>query len=173
VKALKVIGWVVLGLIVVLAVVTAVVLAVGRERSLEVVFGPIEQPEIDFATLVRKPTPNQYLMCPPGACAAETEAESPVFDLPARELEALWLAMVVRQPRTVQTAHYQGLRQYDFVQRSELMRYPDTITVRFIPLDDGRATLAIYSRAHYGRKDFGVNRARIEAWLAELAKEVP
>jgi uncharacterized protein (DUF1499 family) len=58
--------------------------------------------------------------------------------------------------------------QYDYIQRTELMRYPDSITVRFIPLADGQSTLAIYSRSHYGRSDFGVNQARIRAWLAAL-----
>jgi uncharacterized protein (DUF1499 family) len=35
---------------------------------------------------------------------------------------------------------------------------------------DGQATLAIYSRSLIGHGDFGVNRARIERWLAALAR---
>ena len=48
------------------------------------------------------------------------------------------------------------------------MRYPDSITVRFLPLEEGRSTLAIYSRSHYGRSDFGVNKERVDGWLASL-----
>jgi uncharacterized protein (DUF1499 family) len=37
-----------------------------------------------------------------------------------------------------------------------------------LPAGAGRSTLAIYSRSLVGRKDFGVNRARIQRWLAAL-----
>jgi uncharacterized protein (DUF1499 family) len=50
------------------------------------------------------------------------------------------------------------------------MDFPDSITVRFIPLTPDSATLAIYSRSHYGRNDFGVNEARIRAWLTALER---
>jgi len=40
--------------------------------------------------------------------------------------------------------------------------------VRVLPAGEGKSTLAIYSRAVYGRRDFGVNQARIEDWLSRL-----
>jgi len=55
-----------------------------------------------------------------------------------------------------------------FLQHSLLMRYPDTIDVQVLPAGDKQSTLAIYSRSLIGRKDFGVNRARVERWLAAL-----
>jgi len=58
--------------------------------------------------------------------------------------------------------------QYDYIQRTALMRYPDSITVRFIALGSNRSTLGIYSRSHYGKSDLGVNEARIRAWLLAL-----
>ncbi|MGB0506090.1 MAG: DUF1499 domain-containing protein [Pikeienuella sp.] len=33
---------------------------------------------------------------------------------------------------------------------------------------DGGSQLIIYARARYGRKDFGVNRARVLNWLKRL-----
>jgi uncharacterized protein (DUF1499 family) len=48
------------------------------------------------------------------------------------------------------------------------MRYPDTIDVEILPADEGRSTLAVYSRSLVGRKDFGVNHARLRRWLAAL-----
>jgi uncharacterized protein (DUF1499 family) len=33
---------------------------------------------------------------------------------------------------------------------------------------EGGAGLIIWSRARYGRGDFGVNRARVDAWLTAL-----
>jgi len=60
--------------------------------------------------------------------------------------------------------------QYDYIQRSALMQFPDSITVRFISLGKNQSTLAIYSRSHYGYSDFGVNEARIRKWLVGLAR---
>ena len=55
-----------------------------------------------------------------------------------------------------------------FIQYTRLMRYPDTIDVQVLPAGDNQSTLAIYSRSLVGQKDFGVNRARVERWLASL-----
>ena len=54
-----------------------------------------------------------------------------------------------------------------FIQTSRLMRFPDTIDIEVFPAGNG-ATLAIYSRSLLGRRDFGVNRARVARWLAAL-----
>lgn len=141
---------------------------IGRERALVLVFGPMDDRPVDFQTLVLGPKPNQYLLCPEGYCAAEPHRVSPVFDGPVDTLRRRWQEMVGRQPRVEAIAADDEAMQYDYVQRSRLMRYPDTVTVKFIALDDGRSTLAVYSRSHYGRSDFGVNEKRIEAWLAAL-----
>lgn len=142
---------------------------IGRERSLELVFGPVERVEIDFATLTTAGRQNTYLVCPADLCAQAPDRASPVLAMPATELRDRWMAMIARQPRVERVAADEQALQYDFVQRSWLMRYPDTVTVRFVPLADGRSTLAVFSRSHYGRKDFGVNRARVDAWLDALS----
>ena len=53
----------------------------------------------------------------------------------------------------------------DFVVRSALFGFPDLVSVKFLDLKGGKATLALYSRSVYGRSDLGVNRARSLAWL--------
>ena len=53
--------------------------------------------------------------------------------------------------------------------RTPIVRWPDWVTVRFIPLGEDQSTLAIYSRSVYGRKDFGTNERRITDWLARLS----
>ncbi len=75
------------------------------------------------------------------------------------------------QPRLQPGALDEQSMQYDYVQRSSLMRFPDSITVRFISLNNDSSTLAIYSRSQYGYSDFGVNEARIRAWLAALERQ--
>ena len=61
--------------------------------------------------------------------------------------------------------------QYQYRQRSLVFRFPDFVDVRYIPIDDHTSTLAIYSRAKYGYSDFGVNKKRVEMWLALLQSQ--
>lgn len=145
-----------------------IVLALGRERVLAGLFGEIEVRPIDFRTLALTPDPNQYLVCPPGYCAATAHAESPVFDLSAEDLRQRWNAMLSRQPRIEVVSADDQAQQYTVIQRSRLLRFPDSITVKFIALPDNRSTLALYSRSHYGKSDLGVNMSRGEAWLKAL-----
>lgn len=159
-----------LGVIVGVFLVTALI---GRERLLTLVFGPIEHATVDFRTLRRPARPNQYLVCPPGVCTATPDVASPMYDVPVAVLRQAWLAMIDRQPRVERLAVSEDELQYDFVQRSRLVHFPDTITVRFLSVSPVKATLAIYSRSHYGYSDFGVNRRRIETWLAALRERLP
>ena len=164
-RVLKISG---LGLIAAIAVLLAVTVIAGRERMLEFVLGPVEFMAIDFATLKKTPKPNQYLVCPPNFCAEKPDRESPEFEFGAATLSARWQAMAARQPRTSQTASDPASRQIEYVQRSWLFRFPDTVTVQFVPLGAGRSTLAVYSRSHYGHSDMGVNAKRVETWLAAI-----
>jgi uncharacterized protein (DUF1499 family) len=58
-----------------------------------------------------------------------------------------------------------------YVQRSRIIGFPDYITVKAVPMETGLpeagAGLIVYSRSRYGYGDFGVNRARVEAWLMQ------
>ena len=164
-RILKGLGWAVAGIVVVVGLVFALA---DRDSLLAVLFGPVEIQDIDFETLEPTDRPNRYLVCPPNLCAAEADRESPVFEIPAPALRARWMRMIAAQPRTSAGAADDAALQYDFVQRSRLISYPDTVTVRFIALDGNRSTLALYSRSNYGYDDFGVNQARIEDWLAQL-----
>jgi uncharacterized protein (DUF1499 family) len=140
----------------------------GREWLLTKALGPVTRPPIDFQTMRRGPKPNQYLVCPLDVCTAKPDRVSPVYPVPVSVLRDHWMAMIARQPRVEQLTVDPDAWQYDFVQRSRLFGFPDTITVRFIPLANDPSTLAIYSRSHYGYADLGVNRRRITAWLSDL-----
>ena len=95
--------------------------------------------------------------------------DSPTFDLSVEELRERWMTMIASQPRVETRKADDAAMQYEFIQRTKLMRFPDIITVRFIPLEQRRSTLAVYSRSRYGRRDFGVNKDRVRAWLEALA----
>jgi uncharacterized protein (DUF1499 family) len=141
---------------------------VGRERALTVVFGPIEIKSFDFANLLLDPRPNRFLVCPVDYCTVKPHMISPIFSVTADALRQRWMSVIAAQPRIETGAVDDPAMQYDYIQRSAVMLYPDSITVRFIPLENGRSTLAIYSRSHYGNSDFGVNENRIQVWLAAL-----
>ncbi len=145
---------------------------VGRERLLGFVLGPIERAKVDFATLVPPKTPNRYLVCPPGLCAAGADAKSPVYAMSAAALETAWRTMIAGQSRIEELDATPGERQYDLVQSSALFGFPDTVTVKFVALTPATSTLAIYSRSHYGFSDLGANKRRVRSWLAQLSAPV-
>ena len=166
VKGLGITMLVLAGIVIVVAIALVIV---GREQSLEMIFGPIDTSPVDFATIDTTGRENTYLVCPPGLCAQEPDRTSPVFAISATKLRNSWFSMIGAEPRTDWVSSNEEIQQYDFVQRTKLMRFPDTITVRFLPLEEGRSTLAIFSRSHYGRSDLGVNKARIDGWLDALS----
>ena len=128
---------------------------------------------VDFETLARRKSPNDSLACPPGTCTAKSDIVPPIFAVSAPELQKAFAKMLASEPRIEQVGRDEDGFTQRYIQRSRLMRFPDTIVVQFIDLGDGRSTLALYSRSQLGEGDFGVNRARIERWLDKLAKEAP
>ncbi len=128
---------------------------------------------IDFATLTLTWRPNQFLALPPGfAAKARPHAASPVFaKTPEQVLDAL-KRVALAEPRTTLLAEERAARRLALVQKSKTFRFPDYIDAEAVPLTTGQTALAIYSRAKYGIRDFGVNRARVERWLAALKREL-
>lgn len=66
-------------------------------------------------------------------------------------------------PRTYVLAGSVREGMITYITRSKGMGFPDYTTV----LQDGD-TLRIFARLRFGRKDFGVNKARVEGWLEDL-----
>lgn len=156
--------------VVLLAVAIGVFFAFIRTDEMMIGFFPEGPGEsVDFATVKLKDSPNQYLVCPKDLCNGQQHRVSAVYAMPAEELASVWFEIVEVKLRVQQMSVDNGdLNQVDYVQRTELMQYPDWITVRFIDLEARKSTLAIYSRSVYGYSDRGVNKARIDAWLDEL-----
>jgi len=128
---------------------------------------------VDFATLALTWRPNQFLVLPSGfAAKAKAHAASPVFSKPADQVLDAVKRVALAEPRTTLLAEDRGARKLALMQRSKTFRFPDFIDVEAVPLASGQTALAIYGRAKYGIRDFGVNRARIERWLAALKREL-
>ena len=156
------------GLVVALLLVAA--LGVGLRlymgRSAEDRLRPGE--DVAIAAL-REPVPqNGFLACPEGYCRVSPGVASPVFAVDADRLSVLWTQSLQSEGRLVTALEEPGRRRLVLIQHSAALLFPDLITVEFVELGPGRSSIAIYSRARYGRLDFGVNRRRVETWISQL-----
>jgi hypothetical protein len=113
---------------------------------------------------------NGFLACPRGYCAAAEAITSPVFDIPWERLREYWLEMLSDEKRIVRVLVEPESRRYIYIKHSPVFRFPDIITVEFVPIGPDHSSLALYSRARYGEYDFGKNRKRVERWLVLLQK---
>lgn len=127
---------------------------------------------IDLQAVKRPSTPNSYLVAPEGYCrSAKTDAGAPVFPVSPGTLWEILVSVVAREPRI--TVHWDDAADgyFDFTQRSLVFRFPDRVVIKVLPgAQLATSTLAIYSRAVYGRRDLGVNRARVERLLGGIAQ---
>jgi uncharacterized protein (DUF1499 family) len=130
---------------------------------------------LDFKALRLNGRPNQVLVLPPGFAGAQRpDIESPVFPVAPRALMQAMKQLATEEPRTELVRGDAGTGQALIVARSKVFRFPDRITVGVfaVPGEGERSALAIWGRAVYGRRDFGVNRARIERWLRILSERL-
>lgn len=138
-----------------------------------VMFGCAEPPvQVDFENLPIVETPNFYTVCPPDYCNYEPSEISPVFAVNVNKVVEAWKKVIEKQPRISILAEDNESYQYTYIQRSKLFRFPDTINVKFIPLENNHSTLAVYSQSKYGYSDMGVNKKRVDSWLDLLSSEL-
>ena len=147
-------------------------LAFGADRIWRLA-GPPDLGDVDFATLVRRKTPNDALACPVDLCRAKTDLVSPVYGVEAPALRQALEQAVAAEPRLLKVAADDVALTDRWIQRSALLGFPDTIVAHALPAGPGHSTIALYSRSQLGAGDLGVNRARIERWLRLLAQRVP
>lgn len=119
---------------------------------------------VEFATLRLPDSPNTCLAAPPGG---HPQAQITVPPLPV-DAAGAWPALRslgARFPRTAPYGEWPARRQAQWVVRSALLNFPDIVAAEIVPGPAG-AGLFFYSRSLFGYSDLGVNRKRVEAWLA-------
>jgi Protein of unknown function (DUF1499) len=122
-------------------------------------------------TELRSPLPKaSFLACPTDYCFVAGAVTSPVFDLPWDRLHDYWTEVISGEKRTSRVVADPDARRFVYIQHSPVFRFPDIITVEFVPLGANRSSIAIYSRSRYGQYDFEKNRKRVEKWLALLER---
>ena len=138
----------------------------GLDRTWQAAFGSSDLGPVDFTALVRRRTPNDALACPRDLCPAQADFEPPVFPVPAARLRALLSEAALSEPNTVLVESTPTQDRY--LVRTRLMRFPDTVVAEALARGEEHSTLALYSRSQIGRSDFGVNRGRLERWVARI-----
>lgn len=157
-----------LGLGLVVALPAAAFFVAGPDRVWTSFVGPGDQGPVDIRTLSRRTAPNDALACTPGLCAARADIALPAdARAPVELLDTL--DAIVLADRTHLTRVDDGTRAdyRRYVARTPIMRYPDTIDALVSASPDG-TRLALYSRSQIGSDDWGVNRRRLEGWIAAL-----
>lgn len=120
---------------------------------------------VDPLTAERTGKPNDYVVAPEGVTVespdriAETRSGTPK--------EVLFQFDAIASQNASMLAGSLDDLHITYVQRSSLLGFPDYITVKAVEVDGG-AALVIYSRSRYGRSDLGVNKKRIDGWLAKM-----
>lgn len=113
-------------------------------------------------------TPNAFRMAPAGSTPQRIDAIAPVYSEKPLVLAQAFDEFALSQRATVRIAGLPPELMMTYVQRSEKLKMPDYLTIRFIDLGEGKSTIAVYSRARYGYSDMGVNKARVERWVKTL-----
>ncbi len=89
------------------------------------------------------------------------------FQSPPAKLMEMVEKVANDTPRTQLVGGKSGDDFLTFVTRSLVFGFPDYTTVRAVPMGKG-TRLIIMARLRYGQSDFGVNEARVRAWLKDL-----
>ena len=126
---------------------------------------------LDMSHLQRPASPNTALAAPAESHPAP-DIVTPVFPIPAASLYADVMAVAAQQKRTFLAAAYPATWQAHFVARSALFNFPDLITAQVAQAGPDSSTLVLYSRSVYGYGDLGVNRQRLNTWLAALQTRI-
>jgi uncharacterized protein (DUF1499 family) len=132
---------------------------------------PVPSP-MDSTHIVRPATPNTSLAAPEGF-SPQPDIVTPSYRLPPERLFALVQDVAASQPNTVRAALFSDRLQVHYVARSAIFNFPDLVMVQVGQAGADSSNIILYSRSVYGRSDFGVNRKRVEAWLAALRAKLP
>lgn len=127
---------------------------------------------IEFHHLRPRSGRNRYLVAPPLLIHGEPDRYSPLYAVAAPVVASALHGIIAAEPRTKLVDSTRDGTKMQFIQRSAVFRLPDTIDIDVLARDADHCGVAIYSRSKYGRRDFGVNRRRVERWLAALERHL-
>jgi len=124
---------------------------------------------ISFKSLKRPPKPNTCLVAPNNHClAAEPDFDPPLLEMTGRGVFSK-LSEIIAADRSFGKVDSDAEQlRLKFVATTGLMRFKDDVDIEVIPLEDGKTTLAIYSRSRVGYSDMGANQKRVRKLIHDL-----
>lgn len=122
---------------------------------------------VDPLTVQQAKARNNWRIAPGDTAGAN--AAAPVYTVPAEDLAHALDRVATEEPAARRLAGAPETLWTTYLQRSRWVGFPDYVSVRVVPLDENRSSLAILSRSRFGADDLGANRKRVERWLAALA----
>jgi uncharacterized protein (DUF1499 family) len=118
-----------------------------------------------FKTLKRPSSPNTWLVAP-ADFAIKPDAVAPLFDVPVPKLRETFKSVVAgAEGAAVVAESTDGIH---VVVTTALLKFKDDVRALFIPVGEGKSTMALYSASRVGYWDFGTNRRRVESWLEQM-----
>jgi uncharacterized protein (DUF1499 family) len=124
---------------------------------------------LEFASLVLPRSPNTCLATP-GWHPGFKHLETPIYPVSTARLFVVLGRVAGEFPRTYPRANWPERLQAQWVERSQIVNYPDIIVAEVVAAPNGGAGLFLYSHSLFGWSDMGVNRARVDRWLAALMR---
>lgn len=127
------------------------------------------KPSYNFQAFTVSFLPNHFLVCPKNYCRAKPMAYSPAYPISAEDLFNAFNQMAARDPSIhfVYTMPESG--QFELTVQSRWVPLPSDVSIQFMAISSHQSTVAIYSQSRYGVYDFGLNKRRVENWLATLS----
>jgi hypothetical protein len=124
--------------------------------------------KIDFKHFTLPKTSNFFLFAPQGFCNVATEPQSPVFDCPVDKLEAYMKETISTLKRVKLRSFSEKNRRFHYTQTTWLCRFTDYIIVQYLPVDEKKSTILLYSYSQTGTFDLGANKMRVFKWMIAL-----
>ena len=141
------------------------IIAVAVVAILSLRFWPLSNADfhVDPFTIAPPNSPNFYL----------SKNEEGIFSVPAHSLVQALEKMVATLPRVTRiSAGSDGLFHVTYVSRSLVFGFPDLISIKILESSPTSSKIKLFSRSRFGHSDLGVNRARVQVWLATLRENL-
>ena len=123
---------------------------------------------VDPLTVPQTVQPHSFRMAPPALTEEFVDVPSPVYTVNPTLMAKAFDDYVLSQSKTIRIAGSPEEGWMTYVQLSFSLNLPDYISVKFIDLNGGKSTIAIYSQSRFGYDDLGSNEARVMAWVGTL-----
>lgn len=108
----------------------------------------------------------------PGLPPVRAELRTPLYPVSPDAVVRAALACIPSESQVTRVDDGTDPLYARFIQRTPLLRFPDTIEIWGVAVTPGHASALIRSRSRFGDYDFGTNRRRVCRWLRLITGEI-